>query len=180
MYVKDIYSQSKDMHKVYISLYTCSSSRALHLDLVPDMSSEAFVRSLERFIGRRGIPALIISDNGITFKGHEIRAFIASKNIKWRYIVKKSPCWGGFYERMVRSVKTCLKKVLRNSRLTYEEILTLLIRVERVLNSRRLTYVYPDQDEPLTPSHLVLGKRMLTVRRRRRRKKRTVEERQVS
>ncbi|CAB4042936.1 PREDICTED: uncharacterized protein LOC107336482, partial [Paramuricea clavata] len=68
MYVKDIYSQSKDMYKVYISLYTCSSSRALHLDLVPDMSSEAFVRSLERFIGRRGIPALIISNNGKTFK----------------------------------------------------------------------------------------------------------------
>jgi hypothetical protein len=122
------------------------------------MSSEAFVRSLERFIGRRGIPALIISDNGKTFKGQEIRAFIASKNIKWRYIVEKSPWWGGFYERMVRSVKRCLKKVLRNARLTYEELLTLLIRVEGVLNSRPLTYVYPDQDEPL-----VLGKRILTV-----------------
>ena len=64
---------------------------------------------------------------------------------------------------MVRSVKRCLKKVLRNARLTYEELLTLLIRVEGVLNSRPLTYVYPDQDEPLTPSHLVLGKRILTV-----------------
>ncbi|XP_028415551.1 uncharacterized protein LOC114538623 [Dendronephthya gigantea] len=163
MYVKDMYSQSKDMHKVYISLYTCASSRALHLDLVPDMTSEAFVRSLERFIGRRGIPALIISDNGKTFKGKEIKNFIASRGIKWRYIVEKSPWWGGFYERMVRSVKRCLKKVLRNARLTYEELLTLLIRVEGVLNSRPLTYVYSDEDEPLTPSHLVLGKRILTV-----------------
>ena len=77
--------------------------------------------------------------------------------------MEKSPWWGGFYERMVRSVKRCLKKVLRNARLTYEELLTLLIRVEGVLNSRPLTYVYPDQDEPLTPSHLVLGKRILTV-----------------
>jgi hypothetical protein len=65
--------------------------------------------------------------------------------------VEKSPWWGGFYERMVRSVKRCLKKVLRNARLTYEELLTLLIRVEGVLNSRPLTYVYPDQDEPLIP-----------------------------
>ena len=64
MYVKGIYSQSKDVHKVYISLYTCSSSGALHLDLVPDISSKAFVRSLERFVGRRGIPSLIISDHG--------------------------------------------------------------------------------------------------------------------
>ena len=151
------------MHKVYISLYTCSSSRALHLDLVPDMSSEAFVRSLECFIGRRGIPSLIISDNGKAFKGQEIKSFTASMNIKWRYIVEKSPWWGGFYERMVRSVKRCLRKVLRNARLTYKELLTLLIRVEGVLNSRPLTYVYPEQDEPLTPSHLVLGKRILSV-----------------
>lgn len=77
--------------------------------------------------------------------------------------MEKSLWWGDFYERMVQSVKRCLKKVLRNARLTYEELLTLLIRVEGVLNSRPLTYVYPDQDEPLTPSHLVLGKRILTV-----------------
>jgi hypothetical protein len=127
------------------------------------MSSEAFVRSLERFIGRHGIPSLIISDNGKTFKGKEIRSFIASVNIRWQYIVEKSPWRGGFYERMVRSVKRCLKKTLHNARLTYEELLTLLIRVEGVLNSRPLTYVYPDQDEPLTPAHLVLGKRILTA-----------------
>ena len=182
MYVKDIYSSSKDMHKVYISLYTCASSRAVHLDLVPNMSSEAFVRSLERFIGRPGIPSLIISDNRKTFKGPEIRNLIASKNIKWRYIVEKSPGWGGFYERMVRSVKRCLKKVLRYARLSYEELLTYLIRVEGVLNSRPLTYVYPDQDEPLTPSHFVLGKRILTIpgyRRTKRRKKQTVKERKA-
>jgi hypothetical protein len=70
------------------------------------------------------------------------------------YIVEKSLWWGYFYERMVQSVKRCLKKVLRNARLTYEELLTLLIRVEGVLNSRPLTYVYPDEDEPSTPSHL--------------------------
>ena len=163
MYVKGIYSESKDVHKVYISLYTCSSSGALHLDLVPDISSKAFVRSLERFVGRRGIPSLIISDNGKTLKGPEVRNYIASKNIKWQFIVEKSPWWGGFYERMVRSVKRCLNKVLRNARLSYEELLTLLIQVEGVLNSRPLTYVYPDQGEPLTRSHLVLGKRILTV-----------------
>ena len=94
MYVKGICSQSKDVHEVYISLYTCSSSGAVHLDLVPDISSKAFVRSLERFVGRRGIPSLIISDNGKTFKGPEVRNYIASKNIKWQFIVEKSLWWG--------------------------------------------------------------------------------------
>ena len=120
------------------------------------------------------------------FKGPEIRNFITSKNIEWRYIVEKSPWWEGFYERIVRSIKRCLKKILRYARLSYEKLLTYLIRVEEVLNSRPLTYVYPEQDEQLTPSHLVFGRRILTVpdqkknRRTERMKKRAVKERRAS
>ena len=64
---------------------------------------------------------------------------------------------------MVRSVKTCLKKVLGNARLTYEELLMLLIQIEGVLNPRPLTYVGQEKNKPLTPSHLVIGRRILTV-----------------
>ena len=163
LYVKDIYSPSKDMHKSHMALYTCASSRAIHLDLVPDNTTQSFVKSFKRFIGRRGTPSFLISDNGKTFKGPELRNFIALKKIKWRFIVEKSPWWGGFYERMVRCVKRCLKKVLSNARLTYEELLTLLIQIEGVLNSRPLTYVSHKGDEPLTPSHLVIGRRILSV-----------------
>ena len=60
-------------------------------------------------------------------------------------------------------VKRCLKKVLRNARLTYEELLTLLIQIEGVLNSRPLTYVDEEENEPLTPSHLVIGRRILSI-----------------
>jgi hypothetical protein len=67
-----------------------------------------------------------------------------------------------FFERLVKSVKRCLKKVVRNARLTYEELLTVLIEVEGVLYSRPLTYVYDDDLEPLTPSQLVIGRRLLT------------------
>ncbi|XP_028397220.1 uncharacterized protein LOC114521030 [Dendronephthya gigantea] len=162
-YVRDIYTQSKDMHKTYIALYTCASSRAIHLDLVPDNTTQSFVKSLKRFIGRRGIPSLVISDNAKTFKGAELRNFIAVKNIRWQFIVERSPWWGGFYERMVRCVKRCLKKVLSNARLTYEELLTLLIQIEGVLNSRPLTYVSNEKDEPLTPSQLVIGRRIVSV-----------------
>ena len=73
------------------------------------------------------------------------------------------PTVGRLLRENVEKCQEYLKKVLRNVRPTYEELLMLLIQVEGVLNSRPLTCVYPDQGEPLTPSHLVLGKRILTV-----------------
>ena len=128
----------------------------------PDASSKAFIRSLKRFIGRRGTPSLIISDNGKTFKGAELKDYVTSRQIEWRYIVERSPWWGGFYERLVKSVKRCLKKVLGTARLNYEELLTVLVEIEGVLNSRPLTYPYEDGVSPLTPSHLVIGRRLLS------------------
>ena len=75
--------------------------------------------------------------------------------------MEKAPWWGGFYERLVGSVKRCLRKVVGNARLTYEEMLTVLLEVEAVLNSRPLTFVSTeDLDEPLTPSHMIYGRRV--------------------
>ena len=162
LFVKNIYSNDTNMYKAYIVVYTCASSRAVHLDLAVDATSETFIRSFQRFISRRGMPSTMISDNGKTFKSKELKEFRASKRIKWLHIVELSPWWGGFYERLVRSVKRCLKKVLRTAGLTYEELLTLLIQIEGVMTSRPLTYLYEDNDQPLTPSHLVLGRRLLT------------------
>ena len=162
LFVKNIYSSDKTMYKSYIVIYTCASSRAVHLDLSVDATSETFIRSFLRFISRRGMPGTMVSDNGKTFKSKELKEFCASKGIKWKHIVERSPWWGGFYERLVRSVKRCLKKVLRTARLSYEELLTLLVQIEGVMNSRPLTYLYEDNDQPLTPSHLVLGRRLLT------------------
>ena len=56
------------------------------------------------------------------------------------------------------------KKVLKNARLTYEELLTVITEIELVLNSRPLTYLhFDDVEEPLTPSHLVVGRRLMTL-----------------
>ena len=162
LYVKDIYSQSDNMNKAYIALYTCASSRAVHLDLVPDASSNAFIRSFQRFIGRRGTPSQVLSDNSKTFKNTVVKSFVSSRGISWKFNVARSPWWGGFFERLVRSMKRCLKKTLGTARLSYEELLTLIVQVESVLNSRPLTYINEDGGETLTPSHLVMGKRLLS------------------
>ena len=71
---------------------------------------------------------------------------------------------GLFFERMIKSAIRCLKKTLGKARLTYEELLTVLTEVECILNSRPLTYLYPDDlEEPLTPSHLISGRRLLSL-----------------
>ena len=76
----------------------------------------------------------------------------------------KAPCWGGFFERLMKQVKSCLKKTLGRSKLSFDELTTIFAEVEAVLNSRPLTYLYSDDvEEPLTPSHLVIGRRLLTL-----------------
>ena len=161
--------------KVYIALFTCGSSRAVHMELVPDLVAGTFIRCFKRFISRRGIPKLIVSDNAKTFKSAskslsalfdlvEVQKFLQNLRVTWRFIIERAPWWGGFFERLIRSVKRCLKKMLRNARLTYEELLTVIIEIECVLNSRPLTYVNSeDMDKPLTPSHLVTGRRLLSL-----------------
>ena len=70
VYVKGIYqSQVEEMNKAYILILTCATSRMIHLELCPDLTTEAYIRSQQRFMGRRGIPTMFISDNGRTFKG---------------------------------------------------------------------------------------------------------------
>ena len=91
----------------------------------------------------------------------ETQAFVASKSIKWRFNVAAAPWWGGIFERLIRSTKRCLKKVLTNSRLTYEELMTVIQEIECVINNRPLTFLYEEVgDEVLTPNHLVFGRKL--------------------
>ena len=161
--------------KVWIALYTCCVTRALHLELVPDMTDTTFLRSFKRFSARRRLPVSMISDNGHTFEAAakevnsifsspEVERYFDQRGIKWRFNVPRAPWWGGLFERLVRSVKRCLRKNLSKARLSYEELLTALAEVEFVLNSRPLTYVTSsDLEEPLTPSHLMYGRRIMSL-----------------
>ena len=166
VYAKPIFSKGtkSPVFKTYICLFTCASSRALHLELVPDLSTKAFIRCLQRFMSRRGIPKMFISDNGKTFKANELAEFATRNNISWKFNIERAPRWGGFFERLVKSVKRCLRKIVRRARLTYEESETVLVEIECVINSHPLTYVHSDEvcEGPLTPSHLVMGRRLLS------------------
>ena len=160
LYVRNIYD-SKGMFKCWIFLLTCSSTRAIILDLVPDYGSPSCIRSLRRFFSRRGVPQTILSDNGTNFTAHETQDFASSKGVSWKFNPPASPWWGGVFERLVRCTKRCLKKVILNAKLTYEELLTALYEIEAILSNRPLTFTYETPgDQVLTPNHLIFGRRL--------------------
>lgn len=93
-----------------------------------------------------------------------MQGYLASQGIRWIFNVERAPWWGGAFERMVRSTKRCLRKIVGRSKLTSDELRTALIEIEAVINSRPLSYVSStDCDEPLTPSHLIVGCRLLNL-----------------
>lgn len=158
VYVKNIYQQG-DMFKSWIFLYTCASTRGVYLDLVPDASAHSCIRGLRRFISDRGAPKLIISDNGTQFKSEETQGFAGKRRIQWKFNLVAAPWWGGMFERMVRSTKRCLKKMLLRSYLNYEELQTVLAEIQCTLNNRPLTFMYEEPGGiPLTPNHLLYGR----------------------
>ena len=164
LFVKNIFHSSEsDLYPVHVVLYTCATSRAVHLDVVPNTSCIAFVRSLKRFVNRHGLSKLYVSDNATCFSGPELSSFLLNVESEWDFILSSSPWWGGYWERLVQSSKRCLRKILGRAKLTYEELLTVLAEVEGVLNSRPLCHIYDDSvDDVLTPSHLIFGRRLLT------------------
>eukprot|EP00731_Ephydatia_muelleri_P035515 Em0131g2a len=165
----------KSGEKVWFSLFTCCAVRAVRLELVPDLTAKAFICCLKRFSGRHGIPQRLLSDNSKTFKSAsrillalqkapEVRQHLRDSHIEWSFILEKAPWWGGFYERLIQSVKKCLRKVVGKARLSYDELITILVEVEATLNSRSISYLSSeDFEEPLTPSHLLIGRRVVTL-----------------
>ena len=164
--------------KAYVCLFVSLSVKAVHLETVSDLTTEAFVASLRRFIARRGKPSCIWSDHGTNFVGaaremkellefvkHQknqetISDFCSSQGISWKFIPEHAPHFGGLWESAVKSMKTHLRRIISNTKLTFEEFTTVLTQIEAVLNSRPLAPIPCDDDgiEPLTPGHFLVGK----------------------
>ena len=163
--------------KTYVCLFTCCSTRAIYLELTPDMSVDSFLLSFRRFVGQRGLPITLVSDNAKTFqrsskeilkiaRSQKVNDYLSTRKVAWKFIVERAPWWGGFYERLVRSVKRSLKKSIGKSHVTYDQLGTLLVETEGIINSRPLTYLSDDQDGikgSLCPSHLINGRRLTTA-----------------
>ena len=171
MYVKNEGNPSES--KVYICLFTCASTRAVHLEVVTDLSEKTFLQAFRRFAARRSLPRLIMSDNASTymsaskeleklFQSPTLKAILMKKGTTWRFIPKRAPWYGGFWERLIGMVKVSLKKVLGRAFITLTALQTIIVEVEATLNDRPLTYLSSNTEdpEPLTPSHLLCGRRI--------------------
>ena len=129
LYVRYYYSKSGELFKAYILAFTCATARCTHLQLVIDFTTETLILAIKRFISRRGKPYFFISDNFKTFISKGLKRFLLKVDISWKYILEKSPWWGGFYERIIGIIKNCLKKVIWKSSLRYYEVETVLVEI---------------------------------------------------
>ena len=135
----------------------------MHLNFVTSLSTEMFSNALERFINVRGRPHQIYSDNGSNFVGavslfsklnwNKVEALTNTYRIKWIFNPPSAAWWGGWWERLIRTVKDLLKRTLGKARLDYEQLRTSLSHVENI-NERPLTVVIEDPNDlvPLTPA----------------------------
>lgn len=164
--------------KSYICVFVCLAVRAVHIELVTDLSSQTFIAALNRFIARRGKPANIYSDNGSNFVGTcnelarllkssslEISQYASENSINFKFSPAYSPHFNGLAEGSVKSFKHHLKRVLAHANLTYEEMNTVLVQIESILNSRPLTPLSSDPRDlvPLTPAHFLIGRTLMML-----------------
>ncbi|XP_063607690.1 uncharacterized protein LOC134782212 [Penaeus indicus] len=107
-------------------------------------------------------PPFTVTDNARTFLGaaRQLQQEYGPLSPQWKFIVSRSPWWGGWWERLIRSVKSALRKTIGIRSLSRIELETTLQEVEACVNSRPLTFVgdEPDVSNPVTPSHFLIGR----------------------
>ena len=161
LYCLPIYAKGDDLHKAYVVIYTCATTRAVILDVVSNANTDNFLNSFKRFLSRRGCPSLMLSDNGSVFVADATQQFAADRGISWKFNLDCAPWFGGIWERLVASVKRCMKKVIGTKKLTFVELQTLIGEIELILNNRPIGVDFDDdQEDVLTPNHIVFGRRL--------------------
>ncbi|XP_054280279.1 uncharacterized protein LOC128998249 [Macrosteles quadrilineatus] len=165
--------------KGYLVIFICMSTKAVHLEFATSLSTKSFLAALDRFCARRGLCKQIFSDCGTNFQGAsnhfkeiqeflkrsnpEISQHLAKKEIKWNFNPPAAPHFGGLWEAAVKSTKHHLQRVMGTLVLTYEEMNTLLTRIEAILNSRPIGTMItdPNDGDYLSPGHFIIGSPLL-------------------
>ena len=177
--VKQIHGLTRKQWKIYVAVFVCFSTKAVHLEPVRDLTTEAFIATLRRFCSIRGRPSCVYSDNATNFKGasrelQELKKFeedalvqreITDQGITWKFIPASAPHFGGLWEAAVKSMKRHLVRVVGQNVLKFDEFDTLLHQVSACLNSRPLCPQSADPEDLsyLTPGHFLIMRAPLSL-----------------
>ena len=159
---------AKKTEKRWGAIFTCLTSRAVHLELVYDMSTLAFMKAFTRFTSTRGTPTSMLSDQGKNFVKAEkelqrlyktidwkkVKDESAAKGIEWHFTTSRSSWTHGVTERLIKEIKTPLTLALKETNLTTSDLIDALKSIERLLQDRPLSLTSEDEWAPVTPSML--------------------------
>lgn len=135
-------------------LFTCLTTRAIHLEVAYDLTGESCVRCIENFTNRRGQIKIMRSDNATNF----VWAAKELKDITWKFNAPAAPHQGGAWERLVASVKKALSQMEMPERIADDQLQNFLIKAEALINARPLTEIPIHPHQPaLTPNHFIFG-----------------------
>ena len=168
-----VQGRGKRREKRYLCLFTCMTSRAVHLEVAYGLDTDSFLNAFFRMVNRRGLPSEVLSDNGTNFVGanrelqelvqqidkNKVEQKTADRGIKWHFNPPLAPHFGGVHETMIKAAKRAIVAILQNADVTDEELMTAFTGAEALINSRPLTYqsMNPKDDVPLTPNHFLFG-----------------------
>lgn len=160
--------------KRWIALFTCLTTRAVHMEVASDLSTDACLLCIKNFCNIRGVPARIRSDCGTNFVGadNEIRRTadfidesaltrdLGVRGIEWRMNCPANPEAGGAWERLIQSTMRVLAITLKSTAPRVETLRSFVIEAANILNSRPLTNVpvSANELEPITPNHFLIGR----------------------
>lgn len=164
----------------YAAIFVCLETKACHIELVSELTAEAFLAALRRFIARRGKPSEMWSDNGTQFTRankdikelyetlkeqvtqNTVSDWCSTQGIQWHFSPPTGPHHGSVWENGVKACKFHLKRIVGNSKLTFEELTTTLTQIEACMNSRPIIATVDANDDdgiaPLTPGHFLTGR----------------------
>jgi len=159
----------KAPHKCYVAVFVCFTTKAAHLEVVQDFTTDSFIAALRRFIS--------LSDNATNFVGAKrelaelkelflsdqhtasISSVCLADGIDWKFIPPRAPHFGGLWEAAVKSAKFHFYRVVGASTLAIDELKTLAYEISAILNSRPLCPISENDEslEVLTPLHFLKG-----------------------
>lgn len=181
-WIKEKKFRNRNRIKINVAIFICLVTKAVHLKIVSDLTSEAFIANLKRLFARRGKAQIIQLDNDTYLVGASnhlkevfqflkegenqqfIACYLTNEGIRWSFIPPRAPHFGSIWESAVKGFKHHMRRI-GDTLFTFEQFNTFVIEIEVILNSRPLTPMSTDPNDSLalTPAHFLINTSLLSI-----------------